>query len=73
MSMVEPVRAAISSTERHNIAAPSTDDYPTPTLGPVPGVHSSLQANADLLPLDRLHNGREEEDVEPESTKFSNL
>ena len=48
MSMVEPVRAAISSTERHNIASTSTDDYPTPRLSPVPGVHSSpQQANAE--------------------------
>ena len=72
MSMVEPVRAAISSTERHTGTSPlpSTDDYWRPSPGPVPHVHSSPQANADLLPLDRLHNGREEEDVEPESTKF---
>ena len=73
MSMVEPVREAISSTQRHNIAAPPPDDYWTPRLSPVPHIHSSQKANADLLPLDRLHNGREEEDVEPESTKFSNL
>ena len=31
------------------------------------------KANADLLPLDRLHNGREEEDVEPESQNFPSI
>ena len=59
-----------AAQHRHS---PSTDDYWRPSPGPVPHVHSSPQANEDLLPLDRLHNGREEEDVEPESTKFSNL
>ena len=63
--LVEPVRGANSSTGQHNIAAPtSTEDYRKPSLRPVPRVHSSPHPDADVLALDRHHNGGERGDQE---------
>ena len=58
MSLVEPVREAISSTQQQNTAAHLQDDYRLPSPRPVHRVHSSPQP--DLPTLGRLH-GEEEE------------
>ena len=59
MSLVEPVREAISSTQQQqNTAAQLQDDYRLPSPRPVHRVHSSTQP--DLPTLGRLH-GEEEE------------
>ena len=59
---VERVRDAVSSTEQHTNTAllNSTPRRLSGCLDPVlcPRVRSSPQPDADILPLDRLHNGR---------------
>ena len=73
MSLVELVRGAISSTQQQNTAA-----FLQTIIGSLDRVLCPMyarqhKANAETLPLDRLHNGREEEDVEPESQNFSSI
>ena len=46
----------------------TSDDYPTPSPWPVPGVHSSPQTRSDLLPA-RPTLQRRREEVKQESTK----
>ena len=70
--LVEPVRGANSSTGQHNIAAPtSTEDYRKPSLRPVPRVHSSPHPDADVLALDRHHNGGERGDQVQQESKLN--
>ena len=70
--LVEPVRGAISSTGQQNTAAPtSTEDYRKPSLRPVPRVHSSPHPDADVLALDRHHNGGERGDRAGRNHKIS--
>ena len=70
--LVEPVRGAISSTGQQNTAAPtSTEDYRKPSLRPVPRVHSSPHPDADVLALDRHHNGGERGDPAGRNHKIS--
>ena len=61
--LVEPVRGANSSTERHNIAAPTLQTI----IGGLDQVLCAMYArrpnpDADVLPLDRHHNGGERGD-----------
>ena len=64
LELVERVRDAVSSTEQHTNTAllTSTPRRLSGCLDPVlcPRVRSSPQPDADVQPLDRLHNGQEE-------------
>ena len=71
---VERVRDAVSSTEQHTNTAllTSTPRRLSGCLDPVlrPRVRSSPQPDADVQPLDRLHNGREEVEGKAGIVKF---
>jgi len=69
--LVEPVRGANSSTGQQTIAAPTTEDYRKPSLRPVPRVHSSPHPDADVLALDRHHNGGKRGDQVQQESKLN--
>ena len=75
--LVERVRDAVSSTEQHTNTAllTSTPRRLSGCLDPVlcPRVRSSPQPDADVLLLDRLHNGRGRGDEAKQESKFQLL
>ena len=69
-TLVELVRGAVSSTERHNIAAPPYSNYWKPRRSPVPHVHLRQQPDADIQPLDQAFNGGGRRDEAKQESKF---